>query len=243
MRIDLWSDFACPFCWIGEARLERAIRDLGAERDIVVVMRSFELDPTAPKRPEGATVARFAAKYGLTPEAAAERVEDICRMGRDEGLDFRYATARYSNMLNAHCLAKHAEAAGIADIHKRLFAAYFTDNLDLADHAVLAGIARAAGLSEEDISAALDSDLLTDAVRADEAEAARLGIHSVPFFLITPSDRPEQRYAISGAQPTERLRQALAHLLAEERGDVARRPVQSGEQPAAACGPEGCAIG
>ena len=217
MRIELWSDFACPFCWIGEARLERAIRELGAERDIAVAMRSFELDTRAPKKPEGTTTARFAAKYGLTPEEAAERVEAISRMGRAEGLDFRYATTRYSNMLDAHRLAKHAEAAGCADIYRRLFAAYFTDNLDLADHAVLADIARAAGLSEAAIRAVLGTNLHEDAVRADEAEAARLGVHAVPFFLMMPSGPSGERFAVNGAQPTEQLRQALAYLLAEER--------------------------
>ncbi|WP_297672437.1 DsbA family oxidoreductase [uncultured Desulfovibrio sp.] len=228
MHIELWSDFACPYCYIGEARLRRALRELKAERDVVVTMKSFELDPTADREATTTTPERFARKYGLSLAAATAQIEHISQLGRDEGIDFRYASANYSNMLDAHRLAKYGMEQGHPEISERLFAAYFTENCNLADHAVLMRIAESAGLAADETRAVLESGRYEDAVRRDEDEAARLGIHGVPYFYI------DRKVAVGGAQPYSMMRKTLADLLVCERTP----------EPKAAmtCGPDGCRI-
>ena len=228
MHIELWSDFACPYCYIGEARLRRALHELKAEDKVVVTMKSFELDPSASHEVLTETTERFARKYGLSLPAAIEQIEHISQLGRAEGLDFRYATTKYSNMLDAHRLAKYAIEQGHPELHDKLFAAYFTDNLNLADHEVLIRIAAGTGLSTEETRSILSSDRYRDDVRKDEMEAASMGIHGVPYFYI------DKKCAISGAQPYDLLRATLADLLADEQTTAPKAAKQ--------CGPDGCSI-
>ena len=228
MHIELWSDFACPYCYIGEARLRRALRDLNAEDNVVVTMKSFELDPSASHEVLTTTPERFARKYGLSQSAAITQIEHISQLGRVEGLDFRYATTQYSNMLDAHRLAKYAMKQGHPEINEKLFSAYFTDNLNLADHEVLTRIAAGAGLSPEKTRNILSSDSFEDEVRKDEMEAACMGIHGVPYFYI------DKNVAIGGAQPYDLLKTTLADLLAHERDTAPEAAMQ--------CGPDGCSI-
>ncbi|MBQ9406775.1 MAG: DsbA family oxidoreductase [Desulfovibrio sp.] len=229
MHIELWSDFACPYCYIGEVRLRRVLRELGVEDKVSVELKSFELDPAASRSVQTTTPERFARKYGLSLEAAQRQIEHISQLGRAEGLDFNYASTNYSNMRDAHRLAKFGLAAGHAEIVDRLFAAYFTHNRDLADATVLVDIAASVGLSAQETRDMLASNRYADEVRQDEAEAARLGIHGVPYFLL------DGQTAISGAQPVAVLRATLAGLLSSEEGRAAARAGH-------VCGPDGCRI-
>lgn len=136
MKIEIWSDYACPFCYIGEKRLERALAELG-DTTVSVEFRSFELDPTAGREVTSSTPKRFALKYGLSLDAAQERIEQISLMGRREGIDFRYSTTRYTNTFDALRLTKYAQEHGHDEIIGKLFDAYFTKNLELSDRAVL----------------------------------------------------------------------------------------------------------
>ena len=206
MKIEVWSDFACPFCYIGEKRLEKAIAGIP---DAEVVFKSFELDPTADKKVVSNTVDRFAVKYGLTQAEAADRIEQISEMGRAEGIDFRYAETRYTNTFDSLRLAKFAQEKGHAEIIGKLFDAYFTKNLELADFDVLKKIAAECGLDSAEVDEVLNSDRYAADVRADEYEAARLGVHGVPFFVIGG------KYGLSGAQPVEILRKAVEDFRAE----------------------------
>ncbi|MDE6294783.1 MAG: DsbA family protein, partial [Muribaculaceae bacterium] len=104
--LTIWSDFACPYCYIGETRLERAIEELGLKDDIQIDYRAFELDPTAPKEVVSTTPERFAQKYRLSLEGAKEQIREISDLGKELGIDFRYATTRYSNTRDAHRLMK-----------------------------------------------------------------------------------------------------------------------------------------
>ena len=113
MKITYWSDYACPYCYIGEKRLETAIEELGlGVNDIEVEMKAFELDPNASYEVVSKTDERFAVKYGLTLNAARERIEGISLLGRREGIDFRYADTQYTNMLDAHRLTKLVASKG-----------------------------------------------------------------------------------------------------------------------------------
>ena len=230
MKITYWSDYACPYCYIGEKRLETAIEELGlGVNDIEVEMKAFELDPNASYEVVSKTDERFAVKYGLTLNAARERIEGISLLGRREGIDFRYADTQYTNMLDAHRLTKLVASKGNKEntnkvIHL-LFDAYFTRNLKLADRNVLSDIARQVGIEEDELNKTLDSDDFIDDVRFDENEAYKLGVHGVPYFVI------DDKYVISGAQTKEGIKQTILKGVDESNG--------SSEQ-GMTCGPNGC---
>lgn len=215
MHIELWSDFACPYCYIGEARLKRALKALGAEQEVTITMKSFELDPTAPRAVVSTTLERFARKYGMSLPAAQAQIDHISQLGRDEGIAFNYATTNYTNMLDAHRLAKYGVEQGHDAIVEALFGAYFTENMNLADHATLLRLAEGVGLNVRETQTMLSSDAYKDLVRQDEQEAASMGIHGVPYFSI------DKKLAISGAQPYTMLCQTLGDLLAHEHVSVA----------------------
>lgn len=218
MKIEIWSDYACPFCYIGEKRLARAL----ADKNIEVEFKSFELDPYADKKVTSTTPERFAEKYGLSLAAAEERIEQISEMGRSEGIEFNYSTTRYTNTFDAHRLTKFAQEKNRNEIVTKLFDAYFTKNLELSNHAVLKKIAAECGLDDKEVAEVLESNRYAEDVRADESEAASLGIHGVPYFVIG------RKYGLSGAQPPEILKQAINDALTEENFD------------GMTCGADGC---
>ena len=209
MKIEIWSDYACPFCYIGEKRLTRAIAEVG-DKNITVEFKSFELDSEASREVESSTPERFAIKYGLSLDAAKERIEQISLMGRREGIDFRYATTRYTNTFDSLRLTKFAQEKGHDEIITKLFDAYFTKNLELSNHAVLKKIAAECGLDATEVDDVLNSDRYAEDVRADELQAARLGIHGVPYFVVGG------KYGLSGAQPVDVLKQAITEALTDE---------------------------
>ena len=225
MMIEIWSDYACPFCYIGEKRLEKAIAEVNGGNKVEVKFKAFELDPTASNEVESATIDRFALKYGLSKEDAANRVEQISMMGRREGIDFKYATTRYTNTFDSLRLTKLAQEQGHDEIITKLFDAYFTKNLELSDHQVLKQIAIDCGLYENEVDELLKGDKYADEVREDEKEAAMYGIHGVPCFLING------KYSLSGAQPIHVIKEAIESILDKEAID---------ELDGMTCGPNGC---
>lgn len=154
MKVMYWSDYACPYCYIGETHLKQAIENLKLKGQVEVEMLAFELDPSASKDYTGSTVDKFAKKYGLSLAGAQARIDDISEMGCAAGLDFRYAETRYTNTFDAHRLTKLAQAkdAGLADrLSERLYKAYFSEGLELADHEVLERIAVEEGMDIDSI--------------------------------------------------------------------------------------------
>lgn len=205
MKITYWSDFACPYCYIGNTRLKKAIEDLNL--DVEIDIRAFELDQNAPHDVESTTVERFAVKYGLTIPEAEKQVSQISRLGIEEGIDFKYETTLYTNTRDAHRLMKLAEdKEKLSDL---LFNAYFTQNLKLADKEVLKSIAIEAGLEENKIDNVLNSDIYNDEVQNDEDIALSAGIHAVPFYLI------DNKYSIPGALSYEDFKSVLSQVRAE----------------------------
>ena len=223
MNVIYWSDYACPFCYIGEAILKKAFANLHANEKLELVMKSFELDPTASREVLSSTPERFAKKYGMTTAQASARIEAISEMGRSAGLDFRYASTRYTSTLDAHRLTKLAQHKYGNETAEKLsgilYDAYFTRNLELANHEVLIEAGKTAGLDETEIRAVLDGNDYVDEVMQDEKEAYLQGIHSVPFFVV------EGKYHISGAQSLEAMTDTLRQGL---------------NISAMSCGPEGC---
>ena len=232
MQVEIWSDIACPWCYVGKRRFERALEEFEHRRDVDVVWRSFELDPTAPRQHDAPQAELLARKYRM-PLAQAEAMN--ARMTGEaakEGLAFRMDRVRVGNTFDAHRLIHLAAAAGRREaMVERLFAAYLGEGEALGDVEVLARLAVDAGLEAGAAREALAGGAFADAVRADEARARAFGITSVPFFAI------DERYGVSGAQPPE----AILGALRQAWGDSGRALAPAGTT-ADGCADGGCAV-
>jgi predicted DsbA family dithiol-disulfide isomerase len=201
MQVEIWSDVVCPWCYVGTRRFEQALDRLAAEDGptVEVVHRAFELDPTVPA--EGVDLGGYlAAKFG--GRARVGQVNDRLAAAADGlDIDFRWEGKRRVNTFDAHRLAAWALASAGHEaqnaLHRRLFRAYFTDNLDLSDHEVLASLTGSVGLSQTLAGAALASGAYAEEVRADERRASELEIHAVPTFVLAGA------WAIPGAQDVD----------------------------------------
>ncbi|MCZ8511855.1 DsbA family oxidoreductase [Paenibacillus filicis] len=204
MKVEVWSDFACPFCYIGKRRLEEALEQFPDQEKVEVVYRSFELDPNAPRSVDHDVHEMLASKYGMNRSQAIAMNENVTKQAQTVGLDYHLDTLVLTNTFDAHRLAHYAADNGkMKEMTERLLKAYFTDSKHLGDPAVLSELAAETGLDPAEAAKVLAGDAYAEEVRSDEAEAARLGVRGVPFFVIN------RKYAVSGAQPTEVFLQAL----------------------------------
>ncbi len=229
LRIDVWSDIACPWCYVGKRRLEAALAGFAHRDEVEVVWRSFELDPSAPKVQPGPAdyAGRLARKYGTTVAKADEMIRTMTATAARDGLTMRFDRAQPGNTFDAHRLLHLARARGLQDaVKERFFRAYMTDGEAIGDVETLTRLALEAGLDRDEVAAALAGDAWADAVRDDEGEARANNIRGVPFFVF------DGRYAVSGAHPAESLAKVLAQAWSERAPAVADGEV---------CGPEGCA--
>ncbi len=201
MKIEIWSDVVCPWCYIGKRRLEHALEKFEHADDVEIIWRSFQLDPSAPEGKAIPTAEYLAGRFG---DQSAQMTDRVTGIAAGEGLEFDYGKALSVNTFHLHRLLHLAADLGVADAAKeRLLRAYFTEGADLSDPDTLAGLMKEAGVDPDRARQVLDSDEYADAVRADISEARALGASGVPFFVI------DRKYGISGAQPTEVFLQAL----------------------------------
>ena len=231
LRIDVWSDIACPWCHVGKRRLEAALAQLPDRGDVRVHWRAFELDPSAPREREasGSYAERIAKKYGSSVTEAQRRIDQMTRIAREDGLDFHFERIRPGNTFDAHRVLHLADERGRQDaVKERFLLGYLTEGEPIGDPETLVRLAAEAGLDAEEVRGTLASNAFAADVRADEREANELGISGVPFFVIGG------RYAVSGAQPTEVLLGAIQRA----RKDIAAKPEMFAE--GAFCGPDGC---
>jgi predicted DsbA family dithiol-disulfide isomerase len=232
VRIEIWSDVVCPWCYIGKRRLEQAIERLG--HDVELVHRSFQLDPSSPRVPEESVVAHLGAKYGGGPEAGRQMVDRVEAVAAEEGLLFRLGEAQRVNTLDAHRLLHLALEDGPevqGRLAEELLATYFLRAGNVADHDVLRSAAAAAGLEADRVETVLAGDAYADAVERDVREAAALGATGVPFVVV------DRRYAVPGAQPAEVFAQVLERAWQDANPTLQAVGVPLGGD---ACGPEGC---
>ncbi len=200
LAIDIWSDIACPWCWVGKRHLEAALEAF--EGDVDLTWRAYELDPSAPtEAPEQVDyVRRLAAKYRTSPSEAQAMIDRMVGAGRSRGLDLRFDRVRPTNTFAAHrLLAWAARFECQTDLEERLFAAYLNEGLAISDDDVLAGLAADVGLEPAAARVVLESDAFAKEVRDDQLTASQIGVSGVPFFVM------DHRYAVSGAQPSEVL--------------------------------------
>ena len=210
MNVDIWSDVACPWCYIGKRRFDVALARFEHRDAVVVRWRSFELDPSAPVIREEAYLDKLAAKYRITLVEADAMIDRMIEAGAQQGVVLRFDKAKPGNTFDAHRLLHCASERGVqADLTERMLHAVFTKGFHLGDHDVLAGVAEAGGLDAADVRTVLDSDRFATEVRADEQRAAELGITSVPFFVLGGT------FGVVGAQPPDVLLGALQDAWAE----------------------------
>jgi predicted DsbA family dithiol-disulfide isomerase len=204
MTIELWSDVVCPFCYIGKREFENALERFPHKEQVVVEWKSFELDPDAPARSEYDMYGMLVAKYGGTRADAIARVDHVVQRARTVGLEYNMDKAVVGGSFDAHRLIQFAKTKGLgAEAEERLFKAYFTEGVHLADREALVRIAKEIGLEGAEVEAMLASTAYTDAVRSDEREARELGVNGVPFFVL------DRKYGVSGAQSSDHFLGAL----------------------------------
>jgi predicted DsbA family dithiol-disulfide isomerase len=210
MHVDIWSDVACPWCYVGTQRFGRAVQETGV--DVDVVYRSFELDPRVPVGDSPLLVDYLERKFGDRSRVQAAHAR-LTAAGSELGIDFRWSGMRRANTFDAHRLLAWALHDHGADrqraLKQRLLRAYFADGLDVADHEVLAGLAADIGLGADDASALLASDAEADFVHAERAEAYSNGITAVPTFVI------DDEWMLQGAHETDKWVKALTHISEE----------------------------
>jgi predicted DsbA family dithiol-disulfide isomerase len=196
VHVEIWSDIACPWCYVGKRRFEAALADFEHADQVTVTWRSFELDPTAPvdRGRDGAT--HLAEKYGTTVERAQEMQQTMTETAARDGLEFRFDIARGGNTFDGHRILHLASSHGMQDAMKeRLMRAYLTEGELIGDHAVLERLATEVGLPEDEVRDVLTTDRYAAEVRDDERTASSLGIQAVPFFVV------DRQLGASGAQP------------------------------------------
>ena len=210
MKVEIWSDIACPWCYVGKRRFERALSSFSHRDEVEIVWRSFELDPNAPSATHEPVAEMLARKYRI-PVAQAEAMNArLAGEGKKEGIDFRFDRVRLANTFDAHRLIHFAAVAGHREaMVERLMRAYFADGEALGDVDTLVRLATEIGLDENAARLALVTDAFAADVRADEERARAFGISGVPFFAI------DERYGVSGAQPPENLLDALRQAWSE----------------------------
>ena len=234
MRVEIWSDIACPWCYVGKARFEKALDAFPHRDDIEVVHRSFELDPGRAKADIQPVIKMLTKKYGMSETQARAGEENLGTQAAAEGLDYRTQGRDHGNTFDMHRLLHLAKERGRQDELIQIFykANFAEERSVFGDDERLVELAVAAGLDADEARKVLaDPAAYADEVRADEREAAELGANGVPFFVL------DRKYGVSGAQPAEVFAQAL------EQAWGSHSPLKLIQQDdAEACGPDGCAV-
>lgn len=235
VRVDIWSDIACPWCYVGKRRFETALSTFPHRDRVEVVWHSFELDPSAPPGRGQSMKAILAGKYGGGEARAQGMLDSMTQTAAGEGLEYHFERVQPANTSLAHQLIHLAAEHGVQDaVKERLLAAFFTEGEFLGDREVLVRLGAEVGLDAGEVRAALSDGRYAGAVRQDEAQAHALGINGVPFFVLGG------KYGVSGAQSPEVLRGALEQVWAETH--PAPLTLLGADTPAEACEDGQCAV-
>jgi predicted DsbA family dithiol-disulfide isomerase len=231
MKVEIWSDVVCPFCYIGKRKFENALAQFGPRGEVQVEWKSFQLTPDFVPTPGESIHASLAKKKGV-PEAEGRRMNDyMTQAAKEVGLDYQFDKAIPANTFLAHQLihfAAHNSQQGA--MKERLFAAYYLEGQNLNDVDTLVKLAAEIGLDAEAARQALAAGTYANEVRRDEYEAQQIGVRGVPFFVF------DDKYAVSGAQPSEVFAEVLDKVWEEAHPKT--QPVLLTDGPA--CGPDGC---
>ena len=237
LQIDIWSDIACPWCYIGKRRFETALADFPHRDDVEVVWHSYQLDPTIPRHYDGTEVDYLVQRKGMPVDQVRQMMAHVVEQAKGEGLDYDFDGLVVANSLRAHHLlhvAARSGAPAAGEVKEALLKAHFVDAQDIGDDDVLVAIGTAAGLDEAAVRAGLDDPAVAREVQADFAAAGQIGVQGVPFFVLG------QRYGVSGAQPVEVFSEALGRAWHESQPGIER--IDGQDAAAGACGPDGCSV-
>ncbi len=214
MRVDIWSDVVCPFCYIGKKRLEAAAEQAGLALE--VHWHSYEIDPEAPVRQEVSNSERLAQKYGRTVADVEEMQRNIATMAAEEGIQFNWENANSGNTFNAHRLIHLAQSKGLgSEAQEAFFYSYMTQGLAIGERETLEDVAARIGLNPVEVEDVLNSEEYSDFVKFDEDVARdQLKVTGVPFFIF------DQRIALAGAQPREVFLQVFEKALQNPKAEV-----------------------
>ncbi len=233
MKIELWSDFGCPFCYIGKTRFENALNKFEHKDEVEVIYKAYQLNPNAPKVMTEGVAESFAKGHRVSVEQAKQKFDMFVNAAKAVGLTYDYVNIKLTNTFDAHRLAKWANQFGLEHaLTSRLMKAYFTDALNLANHTTLLDLAKEVGLDVKKAEKMLSSNQYTDQVNAEILEGRQVGVQGVPFFVLN------RKYAVSGAQQEDYFLAAFNQLWLET------NPLDTfeGADNGHVCNDEGCSI-
>lgn len=232
MKVEIWSDVMCPFCYIGKNNFEKALEKLPFKDEIEVEWKSFQLDPTLNPDETKTTFEYFKEKKGVPEAQAKQMIEQVLQMGNKSGIEFNFDQALITNTFLGHKLlhlAKKYKKAG--EMEEALFIAHFIEGKNVGDVNTLLDIARSLGIDTDEARKVLTSEELNDEVKHDFSEAGNHGISGVPFFILNG------KYAVSGAQPADFFAGAL-----QQTYDETVSPLKNLSGDDNSCGTDGCSI-
>lgn len=233
MKIEVWSDIMCPFCYIGKRRYEAAVKDFPFADQVSLVWKSYQLDPNMPTNLAQSTYEHLAASKGMPVAQAKAMCDQVTLMAKEVGLHYDFDKAIVANSMKAHEFSHFAKSFGKqGEAEELLFEAYFTTGKNVDDIEVLKDMAIVLGLDAAALEIALTERRFEDAVREDIYEAQQVGVRGVPFFVFN------RKYAISGAQDVSVFKQTLENAFAEWQKENAIQPLTIIDGQS--CGPEGC---
>lgn len=210
MKVEIWSDFVCPFCYIGKKKFEKALASFSAKDEVEVIWKSYQLDPEVREKKHDKALDYMTETKGLTKEAVEEMFQHVEQMANEEGLNYDLKRTIPANTFKAHKLMQLAKSKRKGDlVEEHLFSSHFLEFKDIDDEDVLREIGRAIGLADTDIESAFTEKTYEDKVSADIYEARQVGVRGVPFFVF------DKKYAISGAQPADAFLEVLSKVKSE----------------------------
>ncbi|UJL46915.1 DsbA family oxidoreductase [Virgibacillus sp. NKC19-16] len=237
MKIEVWSDFVCPFCYIGKRRLEMALENFQEKDNVTVEYKSYELDPNAEEGPGQNMHEYLAANKGMSIEQAKSMNESLGEQAAEVGLTYNFDTMQHTNTFDAHRVAQYATKQDKGkELTERLLHAYFTESKLISDHETLITLAEEVGLNADEVTALLKVDNYANHVRGDEEQARQIGVQGVPFFVFN------EKYAVSGAQPTEVFTEVLEQVWEEENEKPVLQSLNPKKSKTTYCTDEGCEV-
>ncbi|WP_404293853.1 DsbA family oxidoreductase [Cytobacillus kochii] len=224
MKVEIWSDIACPFCYIGKRKFEHALVGFDQKDEVEVVYKSFQLDPNAPQNTTETMNQMLAKKYGQSVEQVEQMQQQVTAQANEVGLDYHLNDAKMTNTLDAHRLIHLAKEKGkMSEMKEQLLKSYFVEGKHVGEIESLVDIAAAVGLDKEEVTSVLASDQYKKEVEADMQEGVQLGVQGVPFFVFN------RKYAVSGAQPSNVFSEVLTKVIEEEKQSQPLNVIKQGD--------------
>ena len=237
MKIEIWSDVACPWCYIGKRRFETALAAFPHRDSVEVQWRSYQLDPSLPEHYDGTALDYLSTRKGMAPAQVSQMFEHVAAQARAEGLNYRFGDVVVANSFTAHRLIHLAAAHGKQDAAKeRLLSDHFEHGSDIGNQDYLSSLGSDLGIDAAKLAELFTTDKYSDDVRHDFEEGRTLGINGVPFFVI------DRKFGLSGAQPAETFTAALDQAWEAGRPLVMVPASGEGADAGETCGPDGCAV-